>query len=84
MIEWIKNYLLEHPCVDCKESDLVVLEFDHVRGVKKRDVMGLLNCSLETIKTEIAKCDVVCANCHTKRTAQRLNGYRWAWRFVGN
>jgi hypothetical protein len=80
MIDWIRDYLLAHPCVDCGEKNLVVLEFDHVRGVKQRDVMGLLGSSIKSIEAEIAKCDVVCANCHAKRTAERLNSYRWRWR----
>lgn len=84
LIEWVRQYLVQHPCVDCCEKDLVVLEFDHVRGRKSRDVMGLLNGSLERLEAEIAKCDVVCANCHTRRTAQRLSGYRWGWRNIGN
>jgi hypothetical protein len=28
------------------------------------------------ILAEIAKCEVVCANCHRRRTCVRVNGYR--------
>lgn len=32
--------------------------------------------SLESIKTEIEKCEVVCSNCHRKRTHERRNSLR--------
>lgn len=67
-----------HPCVDCGESDLRVLEFDHITGIKRNHVSRLLargNC-WSTIETEIAKCEVVCANCHRKRTFEREGSYR--------
>lgn len=56
----IDDYLRSHPCVDCGESDYVVLEFDHVRGVKRLDVCTLVNrgCAWRTIQAEIAKCEV--------------------------
>lgn len=70
---FLREYRMTHPCVDCGESDWVVLEFDHVRGVKFKDV-GLLSgrgASLAVIKEEIAKCDVRCANCHRRVTYNR-------------
>lgn len=71
-------YLLDHPCIDCGEPDPVVLEFDHVRGTKAANV-SMLVFGLkrwETILEEIAKCEVVCANCHRRRTARRANSFR--------
>ena len=66
-------YLREHPCVDCSEADPVVLDFDHVRGVKKMNVKRMLagTYSLKRVFDEIAKCEVRCANCHRRVTAAR-------------
>jgi hypothetical protein len=49
------------------------LEFDHVRGEKTRSIALMLGQSMrwEVIAAEIAKCDVVCANCHAVRTDAR-------------
>lgn len=68
------QYLLTHPCVDCGESDPIVLDFDHVRGEKIDDVSRLLwgsQCSLNVFETEMSKCDVRCANCHRRATHKR-------------
>lgn len=60
-------------CVDCGEKDLRVLDFDHVRGVKRAVVSMLINrrSSVRRIYEEIDKCDVRCANCHRRTTDQR-------------
>jgi hypothetical protein len=65
------SYLQTHPCVDCGETDVVVLEFDHVRGCKERTISSMLvqGYSFAKILEEIAKCDVRCANCHRRKTA---------------
>lgn len=68
---WVLNYLLSHPCVDCGETDPLVLTFDHVRGKKKDNISALSNsrpCSIKTIDEEIKKCDVRCFNCHMRKT----------------
>jgi hypothetical protein len=64
-------YLSEHPCVDCKEPDPVVLTFDHVRGEKLHNVSTMLNShNWVEIEKEIEKCEVRCANCHLRRTSE--------------
>ena len=76
--EWLFQYFLEHPCIDCGETDPIVLEFDH-RGDEKKtaDVSNLVkDGSLRKVQQEVAKCDVRCSNCHLKRTSIQQN---WYW-----
>ena len=71
-------YFLEHPCTDCGEADSVVLEFDHLRD-KAANIGRLMTGTWKRIAAEIEKCEVVCANCHRRRTYARQG----AWRVVG-
>lgn len=74
--KFVFDYLKNNSCADCKESDPLVLEFDHVRGIKYKSVMEMVAPG-SIKKIEIEKCDVVCANCHTRRTYHLdQNGYR--------
>lgn len=70
--KFVADYLREHPCVDCSEADIIVLQFDHLRD-KKFDVSRMVRAaySIEAIKQEILKCEVRCANCHMRKTAER-------------
>lgn len=71
----LSKYLLSNPCVDCGESDLLVLEFDHVRGIKKDGVTELIakGYGWATVQAEIDKCQVRCANCHRRKTIIERN-----------
>jgi hypothetical protein len=71
--EYVYQYLLEHSCMDCGETDPLVLTFDHVSGNKKLGISDMVGrgWSIETIKSEIRKCDVVCFNCHMRREYER-------------
>lgn len=71
--EYVIAYLKQHPCVDCNEEDIVVLDFDHLSD-KFKNISVLLGSgySLATIEKEIAKCQVRCANCHRRRTAKQF------------
>src|SRR2546428_3678828 len=69
----IIEYPATHPCVDCGETDMVVLEFDHL-GDKVADVSAYANGgrTWARIQAEIEKCEVRCANCHRRRTRATL------------
>lgn len=59
------------PCLDCGVSyPYYVMDFDHVRGEKLFNLSEVVNGaqSKKVILEEIAKCEVVCANCHRIRT----------------
>jgi hypothetical protein len=75
--EHIWNYLITHPCVDCGESDPLVLDFDHVRGVKSHNVSEVARRgSLKKAIEEIAKCESRCANCHRRKTARDFGWWK--------
>jgi hypothetical protein len=65
----------EKPCADCGGAfPVFVMDFDHLPGAKK--AFGLGNAKdkgTTAILAEIAKCEVVCANCHRLRTWSRMN-----------
>lgn len=68
---YVLEYLKNHPCGDCGETDTTVLEFDHLRD-KEHDISDLKRgASLKRLQGEINKCEVRCANCHRKVTHRR-------------
>lgn len=71
----IREYLRSHPCVDCGEADIVVLDFDHRDpAAKKFSVMILAaHKSWTRVVAEIKKCDIRCSNCHRRRTALQFD-----------
>jgi len=60
-------------CIDCGESNPLVLDFDHVRGKKIMCISNMVrnSCSIETIQKEMAKCEIRCSNCHRVVTHKR-------------
>jgi 5-methylcytosine-specific restriction endonuclease McrA len=69
---FITAHLKANPCVDCGETDAIVLEFDHVRdkdfNISDATRKGV---SMKKLKDEIAKCEVRCSNCHRRKTYER-------------
>lgn len=68
--------LKRQPCTDCGERfPPYVMDFDHLRGTKVRSIGRLVTYGHEAgLRAELAKCELVCANCHRIRTHRR--GYR--------
>lgn len=74
---FVLEYLEKSCCVDCGESDPIVLEFDH-RDDKVSGICELMdNASISSLEIEMAKCDVRCANCHRRKTAKDFGYFRW-------
>jgi len=62
---WLSvSFFDEHPCVDCGERDPLVLEFDHLRDKCFGIAQGFRDRNWQSILDEIAKCIVLCGNCH--------------------
>lgn len=74
---WLYDRLRQKGCKDCGENDIVVLEFHHIEN-KKYTISHMLRSkmSLDNLKSEVEKCEVVCANCHRRRTAKQFNWYK--------
>lgn len=73
------NFLKNHSCVDCGEKNPIVLDFDHIDPKSKTGSISELSktWSWESLKGEIAKCEIRCANCHRIRTAEQFGYYKF-------
>lgn len=76
MRRYIQEVKESVPCMDCGiQYPHYIMDFDHRPGTLKLFNIGseLSNMSsFEVLKNEIAKCDIVCSNCHRHRTYIRL------------
>lgn len=75
--DFIYDYLQTHPCSECGENDVRVLEFHHISG-KDMAISAMVSdgYSLERIQAEINKSVVLCANCHRKITVEERGWFR--------
>jgi hypothetical protein len=73
LAQYIRSLKEKSPCMDCGILyPYYVMDFDHVRGQKHANVMELIpTLSKKKIDEEIAKCEIVCSNCHRIRTHMR-------------
>lgn len=57
---------------------MLVLEFDHHLANKEADISRLISegAGLNRLRREIERCEVVCTNCHRRRTAERGRWFR--------
>jgi hypothetical protein len=79
--EYLIEYYRNHPCVDCGETNVLVLQSDH-QYEKEHEIARLVNSghALQTLIDELAKCQTRCANCHQIVTANAF-GY-WRLQYV--
>lgn len=74
VLAYIQAIKLERGCADCGFRDHpAALDFDHLPGFIKEHKVATLAAGAKRSKidAELAKCEVVCANCHRIRTAER-------------
>ena len=76
---WVHAQKAGRACLDCGGSfPAVCMDFDHIEGSAKVDsisrMMSTTVVSLKRLAEEVAKCDLVCSNCHRIRTYRRLHG----------
>lgn len=72
---FVWKYKSDAGCLKCGEKDHVALDAHHIdASVKEYTLNKLLkmSCALNKIKKELAKCVVLCANCHRKFHAGRF------------
>lgn len=72
--ELIRSLKEASPCIDCNVAyPWYVMDYDHVIGNKEHDISVMVAnlASKQRILDEIAKCELVCSNCHRERTFSR-------------
>jgi len=72
--EWVRTLKEGTPCTDCGISyPWFVMDFDHVHGIKMGDISKMIGQkrAKQALIDEIAKCEIVCSNCHRVRTFTR-------------
>lgn len=74
---WLRTKKGSLSCGRCGESHIACITFHHRNPDKKEMDIGLVTRNgwgLDRIKREIAKCDVLCENCHRKLHYELRNG----------
>ena len=78
VVEWYRDLKSSTPCADCgrRRYHHAAMQWDHLPGaIKLNDVSNLVQRHCKTvILAEIAKCELVCANCHAVRSFERRRG----------
>jgi len=71
------DFLLVHPCVKYGETNPIVLELDHLRDKQYCISEIIFSHTWESVQEEMQKCQVLCSNCHKKKTAKDFGHYRY-------
>lgn len=73
---WLRGLKERKPCTDCgRVYPYQVMQWDHRPGFEKVGDLSeaFWGRSRDEVLAEIAKCDLVCANCHAIRTFARMS-----------
>jgi hypothetical protein len=75
-LAYINSVKKDKPCADCNVVfPPCCMDFDHLEGfVKLGSINKMLTANMDVLRAEIAKCELVCSNCHRIRTIKRRRG----------
>ena len=67
-VAWVREFKLRYGCALCPERHIACLEFHHLNPAEKDvDISQIIgHWSMQHLEREIAKCVVLCSNCHRK------------------
>jgi hypothetical protein len=74
--EFVARYLADKQCEQCGFSDSRALDFDHIDPQDKTKIIAKMihdGTSIKTLKKEIVKCRILCANCHRIHTVKSIS-----------
>jgi hypothetical protein len=78
LVGWYRELKTDRPCADCRgRFHHAAMTWDHLPGVRKVAEVSTLayhTHSRASVLAEIAKCELVCANCHAVRSFERARG----------
>lgn len=80
--KWLQEFLKSKQCEweGCTVNDPDMLVFDHLNPAEKREHISIMvhsSFGLKSIREEVAKCRVLCANHHQKHTIQQFGYKKW-------
>lgn len=71
--EYVNNIKQSSPCKDCGvQYPHYVMDFDHLGDKEGLIIEFVRRHNKKALDAEIAKCEVVCSNCHRQRSYERL------------
>ena len=76
--QYVFDYLTQNPC-SCGQTNILTLQFDHLSDKEWNISSKIHDCSLKNLKKEISKCQVLCANCHSIKSALNNNSWKLKW-----
>ena len=81
---WLNMMKLERGCDRCGyRTSPAALDWDHLPGqIKSFQISQAWSRSEEALLAEMAKCQLVCANCHREDSQQRRTAANWRGRNV--